>query len=691
MNLNAFQQSHFLQSLGWAIANNVWQAGICWALYYIIISSYASASSKVKNNIGTIFLFGTFFWFVTTFFDKFIYLQNNIREAIPGPLIFSTDVYSAPRFFSLQNFSHAVGITLPYLSVGYLLLLLIFTAKLINSYRNTIFIRYNGLQKPGVEWRLFVEKVAGHMDITKEIKLWFSKHVDVPATIGFLKPVILIPVASLNQLTEDQLEAIILHELSHIKRNDYLINLFISLIETILFFNPFVVLLSKIIKKERENCCDDFVLQYQYDRHSYASALLSLEKYRIQNLHLALTATSDKKQLLFRIKRIMEVKNNNDSLNYGQKLMALLLTTAIIFSIAWLSPAKKSNRLPNSKQLSKNLVHTTHEINKENHIFLRSKDQITISSIVPPQIIKDKSIKLINVPVKINSPKKMEEDAFTWKMKDAEIVNNLGLLDSYNSNAVMPPTLYRPTPEFIGADNLFFLPKMSPPDIKFFQNLNVEITTSLSEIEKSNHSLSSINWEIVPQEIFESLKKIKISQLKITTKKNKIDPIIDKVKRDKNTQKEFQFSLITDDGNNNIPTWNITAGFRDFLFAKDINSSNDDSDRIFFETYGNDSPMPSPPPEKRNRTIKISSHGLNPSSPIYSKEDNVATNVYLTHREKKLPLKQSIQIDYKNGAVFINGEKIHAADLKTYQAQAIVEKLLFYSNKQIIDKQTENL
>ena len=140
------------------------------------------------------------------------------------------------------------------------------------------------------------------------------------------------------------MEAIILHEISHIKRNDYLVNLFVSLIETILFFNPFVVLLGKIIKKERENCCDDFVLQYQYDRHSYASALLVLEQSREQQFRLALTATSGRKQLLFRIKRIMEVKNSNDGLNYGQKLLALLLSTGIICSIAWLTPEKKTNQ-----------------------------------------------------------------------------------------------------------------------------------------------------------------------------------------------------------------------------------------------------------------------------------------------------------------------------------------------------------
>ncbi|MEP6597381.1 MAG: M56 family metallopeptidase, partial [Ginsengibacter sp.] len=680
MNFTAFQHSAFLQSLGWAIANNIWQAGICWALYYFVVSSYTSASSKFKNNVSTLFLFSTFLWFIITFLNKFIHLQNNVPEATPRQLIFSADFYSVSRGISFHNFIHTIGITLPYLSVGYLLLLLIFTVKLINSYLNTVFIKYNGLERPGVEWRLFVEKVAGHMNITKRIKLWFSNHVDVPATIGFLKPVILIPVASLNQLTSDQLEAIILHELSHIKRNDYFINLFISLIETVLFFNPFIVLLSKVIKKERENCCDDFVLQYQYDRHSYASALLSLEKYRIQNLHLALTATSGKKQLLFRIKRIMEVKSSDDSLNYGQKLLALLLVTGIICSIAWLSPAKRSNQSYNSKQIhDKNFAAISPEIAKEKNISLRLKNETTVNFIVPTKIIKSKPITLINISEKNNFPKKKAGAIFKWKLKDDDIENNPRFFDAYNNSAVNAQNMHNAPAEFTGTDN-YFLPKFSFTDLNFLQNFNFYINKLGNEIENNNHSFSLINWNNVKQEVFESLEKIKIAPIKINTEKIQI--IIEKLEKDKekNIQKEFQFSFLSDN-TDNIPTWSIYSRSRDSLFTKGINSSNNDRDRILID--GSKFPTPAVQPQRRNRTIKIFPQVLN-HPPIYSNEDKILTNVYLTDKEK-LPLKQALHINYKNGAVIINGKKIHLSELKKYQAQAMVEKLLRNCNKQIVE------
>lgn len=339
MNLTALQHSPFLQSLGWAIANSLWQAATLWITYHLVIGVYKNASAKLKHNLSTILLSVAFVWFCITLFTKYF----TIVDQSGNYEVQYYDVNDITAAATWNNLLNKVAGILPYLSVAYLLLLIFLLFRLINIYRVTRFIKFNGLQKPGVEWKLFTEKVARHMGITKQIRLWVSHHIDVPATIGFMKPVILIPLASINQFSADQLEAIILHELSHIKRNDYLINLFISIIETLLFFNPFIVLLAKVIKRERENCCDDFVIQYQYDRHAYASALLSLEQFRNSDLRLAIGATSGKKQLLLRIKRIMEV-NSNSNFNYGQKLAALLLITGVICSVAWLSPQKKETK-----------------------------------------------------------------------------------------------------------------------------------------------------------------------------------------------------------------------------------------------------------------------------------------------------------------------------------------------------------
>jgi hypothetical protein len=139
------------------------------------------------------------------------------------------------------------------------------------------------------------------------VKIWLSEWVTSPVTIGYLKPIILIPVAAINNLTPHQLEAVILHELSHIYRYDYFLNLILSFIKTVLYFNPFVKLLVKSVEKEREHSCDEMVLQFQYKPGEYASALLRLE----QNKHrqMVMAAAGKNHDLLNRIESILGLRN----------------------------------------------------------------------------------------------------------------------------------------------------------------------------------------------------------------------------------------------------------------------------------------------------------------------------------------------------------------------------------------------
>jgi hypothetical protein len=145
------------------------------------------------------------------------------------------------------------------------------------------------------------------LGIKKPVQVYISQWISSPMTIGFLKPIILIPVAALNNLTTQQLEAILLHELSHIKRQDYIINLLLSLIQTVLYFNPFIKLFIKRIEIERENCCDELVLQFEYDKHGYAAALLQLEK-NTHEVPALVMAAAQKNHLLHRIEKIVGVK-----------------------------------------------------------------------------------------------------------------------------------------------------------------------------------------------------------------------------------------------------------------------------------------------------------------------------------------------------------------------------------------------
>ena len=120
-------------------------------------------------------------------------------------------------------------------------------------------------------------RLARRLHLTRRISLLESRLVDVPTVVGWIKPVVLLPVSALAGLSAEQLEAILAHELAHIRRHDYLVNLLQTLVETLLFYHPAVWWLSGRIRAERENCCDDLAVSLCGDPVTYASALADLE------------------------------------------------------------------------------------------------------------------------------------------------------------------------------------------------------------------------------------------------------------------------------------------------------------------------------------------------------------------------------------------------------------------------------
>jgi bla regulator protein blaR1 len=225
---------------------------------------------------------------------------------------------------------------LPYFSFTYLVVLSFYTVRFVKQLCVNRILQKAGLSKAPLDFRLFTSQTAIHLGITKKIQVWISARVDVPSVSGFIKPVILLPAAIVSQLSIKQVEAILLHELAHVKRNDYLINLLQSFVELIMFFNPFVFLLSDIARKERENCCDDWVLNYRYDHRDYARALLILEEQRQSMPGFALAATNNKKNLLNRIKRLFQSVPQTSFTKFQQLKLAsvcILMLIGISFGL----------------------------------------------------------------------------------------------------------------------------------------------------------------------------------------------------------------------------------------------------------------------------------------------------------------------------------------------------------------------
>jgi beta-lactamase regulating signal transducer with metallopeptidase domain len=337
--------SPFLQALGYTIINSLWQFALLWLLYFLINTIF-KLSSHQKYTTGLVFEIIGFAWFVGTlifYYNQCLLLpeQNAAISQSHFPLIITHTGTS----FSEQCFIIVLGLEqfFPYLSIAYLALLFMLTVKWIFAYRFTQQVRFAGLAEIEEDWRVFVQKLSSQLGISRPVHIFLSELVQTPLTVGFFKPVILIPLATINYLSTQQMEAVILHELAHIRRFDYLFNLILALIEACLFFNPFMQLIHQQIKKERENCCDDWVLRYDYSATSYARALLQIASNQSGKQLLSLNATDDKKVLISRIKRIIE-KNERTFFNHKHQLLALLVLTTVFSFLSVLTPSKKTVR-----------------------------------------------------------------------------------------------------------------------------------------------------------------------------------------------------------------------------------------------------------------------------------------------------------------------------------------------------------
>src|SRR5690349_18373568 len=152
-------------------------------------------------------------------------------------------------------------------------------------------------------WTKTATRLADTLGLSRRVHVVDSGAVDTPTVIGSITPVILLPVAALAGLSASQVEAILAHELAHIRRHDFLVNLLQTLAETMLFYHPAVWWLSARIRVEREHCCDEVALSVCGDALGYAEALLELERWRRVHPPLAMAATGG--TLMTRVRRVL--------------------------------------------------------------------------------------------------------------------------------------------------------------------------------------------------------------------------------------------------------------------------------------------------------------------------------------------------------------------------------------------------
>ncbi len=471
-------QSSFLQALGWAVLNSLWQMALLWVLFHLITSLFKIAKPSQKNSLASLMLMTGFAWF--------LYTLGSIWTNPSASPVVSSGIVNITGNENLNKWLHS---TLPVASIIYLILLILPALHFFRNYRYVRIIRMYGLEKIDVQWRIFVKNVSARMGIKKPVHIWVSELVSSPVTIGYLKPIILVPLAAINHLTPQQLEAVLLHELSHIRRHDYLINIIINFIQTILYFNPFVKAFVKTVEREREKSCDEMVMQFQYDPHGYASALLLLEKANHLSRPLAVAAAGKKNDLLHRIELILGIyKKPVISFNRLAGLFAGLLCVIALNALLIFSKPEKDNEAVAFTHLS-------------SPFFFFTGDN---TSPVTPITAADKQ-----TSPAVTSLKETFADAEKIRAVVHPSANQANTYYNYNNNEAAPLIV-----------NVNYKPIVEVPQLKSYQEDQVKET-----IDASKKVLEEGQWKAVEKNIADALTTYEKANLKSAYQKefDKVD------------------------------------------------------------------------------------------------------------------------------------------------------------------------
>ncbi|MEP7165655.1 MAG: M56 family metallopeptidase [Ferruginibacter sp.] len=289
--------AHFSYSLFLSLMHSLWQAALLVCLYLLSQLFLKRYDPLSKRNILFGLLATQFFLTLSTFFiyytgTAFYYLEY-IDSNLSGLLV------SQPYFESAA----------PWLTCAYIIILTYKALQLILSWHRFKFTGKAAWIKPSIDLKLFTAVKANEFGIHRKVSLWYSNAINTPITFGFLKPVVLLPVALVNNLSIAETETLIIHELTHIKSNDYFLNWLLIVFENIFFFNPFIKIIVAKIKLEREKNCDTWVLQFNYAALNYAETLLKTARFKTTAAPFLLTAVFKNAELIKRIRFFTEEKN----------------------------------------------------------------------------------------------------------------------------------------------------------------------------------------------------------------------------------------------------------------------------------------------------------------------------------------------------------------------------------------------
>jgi len=334
---------HIIQAFSWMLIHSLWQGLLLAVVTAVVLIATKKSGARLRYNLVAMQLL----LFVAACCCTFVWEWYQVPAKAIGPLA-GTIGNEATQWFHLdaESIRRFAQTCITYFTANapmvVLLWSILFVFRSVRMMGSLVYI-YRAKSKytyvPPANWQQRVEVLCEKLQINKAVRLLESGYVKVPMVIGHLKPVILMPVGLLTGLPTEQVEAVLLHELAHIRRHDYVVNLLQTLAETMFFFNPGLLWISSLLRDERENCCDDIALEQTKNKREFVQALISFKEHALNADKYAIAFPGKKNHLLHRVSRIMS--NKNQTLGPSEKVffmmgivtLSLVVATAAIAQI----------------------------------------------------------------------------------------------------------------------------------------------------------------------------------------------------------------------------------------------------------------------------------------------------------------------------------------------------------------------
>jgi beta-lactamase regulating signal transducer with metallopeptidase domain len=336
--------AEFIRAFAWTLFHSLWQGG----LLGLMAAGIMMILRKHRPGIRYAILYGLMMLLPVIFAGTFLITYNQEKGqgyanvgTISSPyeqVNTSTDlnaVYSVNQSSTTSYSRYVVffenqakWLVLIWFT-GFIFFLLRFSGSMLYVYR----LKNHQVFSIDERWNVHLRKLSSGIGLQQKVRMAESALAKIPMTIGYLKPVILLPLGTLSGVPPQQIDAIILHELAHILRKDYILNIIQSVTEILFFYHPVTWWLSGLIRQEREHICDDLAISVNHDHINYIKALTTMEELNSKVPLLASAMTGSKKKLLCRVKRLLTpVKLRKGP---GGGIIAFIFLIGLVFTLSF--------------------------------------------------------------------------------------------------------------------------------------------------------------------------------------------------------------------------------------------------------------------------------------------------------------------------------------------------------------------